>query len=169
MSEVGADTLLEQSRSHSNSLLSPSRSRGTSTDFFYRLGSLSGSTLGMPLLERRRSTSASIFVDEHYSESPLHDLAPIAVPGMMSRVSRNNSVAISLVSMGDAFEPDCANIDTVMTVEGGDTVELAYASVVASLCAFQYGYNLGNMNTVCHLVSIPRPVGYDTALLPCCR
>ena len=103
------------------------RSRNAS-GLFYRLGSLSGSSLAMPLLERRRSTSASIFSDSALAESPLHDLPPLAVPGLITRVSRGNSIAFSLDAMTDAFEPGKDNIDTVTTFEGGDTVEVIYHS-----------------------------------------
>ena len=96
------------------------------------------------LLPRRRSTTDVLFKD--LSLSPLHDLAPVAIPGLMSRVSRNNSVALSLDGLTDAFNL-APSADTCVTIEGGYTASLVWAAGVAVLSAMQYGYNLGNMNT----------------------
>ena len=60
-----------------------------------------------PLLSPRRAQSGSMF-SEHQG-SPLHDLSPIAQPGIASRVSRDFRVGTSLGSLGDALlEPRVA-------------------------------------------------------------
>lgn len=96
------------------------------------------------LLPRRRSTTDVLFKD--MTLSPLHDLAPIAIPGLMTRVSRNNSFAISIDQMSDVFNL-LPSDDTLVTIEGGYTSALLWAAGTAVLSAMQYGYNLGNMNT----------------------
>jgi len=96
------------------------------------------------LLPRRRTTTDALFND--MQQSPLHDLAPIALPGLSTRVTRNSSVGVSLDSLGDAFILGPA-ADTVVTVEGGYSGALLWASGVAVLSSLQFGFNLGNMNT----------------------
>ena len=61
-------------------------------------------------------------------------------------MTRNSSVGVSLDSLSDAFILGPA-ADTVVTVEGGYSVALLWASGVAVLSALQFGFNLGNMNT----------------------
>ena len=94
------------------------------------------------LLPRRRSTTDALFSD--MQQSPLHDLAPIALPGLSTRVTRNSSVGVSLDSLNDAFVLGPA-ADTVVTVEGGYSSALLWASSVAVLSALQFGFNLGNI------------------------
>ena len=94
------------------------------------------------LLPRRRSTTDALFSD--MQQSPLHDLAPIALPGLSTRVTRNSSVGVSLDSLHDAFVLGPA-ADTVVTVEGGYSSALLWASGVAVLSALQFGFNLGNI------------------------
>ena len=60
-------------------------------------------SLKRPLLVRGSSTSDRLFSGE-MSNSPLFDLPPVALPGLASRVSRNDSVAKSLDLLSDAFE-----------------------------------------------------------------
>ena len=100
-----------------------------------------------PLLSPRRTHSGSMF-SEH-QDSPLHDLSPIAQPGIASRVSRDFRVGTSLGSLRDTLlEPaEQLELETVITVDGGLTWRLA-AAAAASLCSsLQYGFHLGNMNT----------------------
>ena len=103
------------------------------------------SFLGEPLIMRRRSTTDALFSDD-FQQSPLHDLAPMALPGLANRVPRNFSVATSLDSLNDPFTIG-ASADTVVTIEGGYTPAMVAAAAVAVLSAFQLGFNQGNMNT----------------------
>jgi hypothetical protein len=110
------------------------------------------------LLPRRRSTTDALFSD--MQQSPLHDLAPIALPGLSTRVTRNSSVGVSLDSLSDAFILGPA-ADTVVTVEGGYSVALLWASGVAVLSALQFGFNLGNMNTAAEAMRLRLGVPFD--------
>ena len=149
----------EGSRPLSRERRSLSEPYSATPTLLYRLGSLSGSSASLfsgellssapstPLLSRKRVNSASLFDDPSIADSPLKDLAPLAVSGLTSRVSRNASFSFSLDRVGDAFDADMDNEDTVFTVEGGDTHALARAALVACLCSLQFGLNNGNMNT----------------------
>ena len=110
------------------------------------------------LLPRRRSTTDALFSD--MQQSPLHDLAPIALPGLSTRVTRNSSVGVSLDSLNDAFVLGPA-ADTVVTVEGGYSSALLWASSVAVLSALQFGFNLGNMNTAAEAMRLRLGVPFD--------
>ena len=110
------------------------------------------------LLPRRRSTTDALFND--MQQSPLHDLAPIALPGLSTRVTRNSSVGVSLDSLGDAFILGPA-ADTVVTIEGGYSGALLWASGVAVLSALQFGFNLGNMNTAAEAMRLRLGVPFD--------
>ena len=110
------------------------------------------------LLPRRRSTTDALFSD--MQQSPLHDLAPIALPGLSTRVTRNSSVGVSLDSLHDAFVLGPA-ADTVVTVEGGYSSALLWASSVAVLSALQFGFNLGNMNTAAEAMRLRLGVPFD--------
>ena len=102
--------------------------------------------LGEPLMPliRRVSTTDMLFMQ--HKESPLHDLAPVALPGLTSRVSRNNLTSLSLNELDAAFErvPDP---ESVMHVAGGFSRELVSAAGLAVICAWNYGFMLGSMNT----------------------
>ena len=110
------------------------------------------------LLPRRRSTTDALFND--MQQSPLHDLAPIALPGLSTRVTRNSSVGVSLDSLGDAFILGPA-ADTVVTIEGGYSGALLWASGVAVLSSLQFGFNLGNMNTAAEAMRLRLGVPFD--------
>ena len=132
--------------------------RNLSVPSFPQRNSLFSAASREHLLARRRSTTDAFFTN--MNASPLHDLAPVALPGLATRVTRNSSVGISLDSLGDAFQLD-PSADTVVTIEGGYTSALMWASGVAVLSSMQYGYNLGNMNTAADAMrtSLGIPVG----------
>lgn len=95
-------------------------------------------------VKRRSSWSHLLYAD--LRDSPLHNLVPIAQPGVTSRVSHCQSVGKSLEVLGDAFTPGETS-ETVVKVQGGYTGPLLVAAAVAVLPALQYGFNAGNMNT----------------------
>ena len=81
---------------------------------------MSHSLLGEPLIPpmRRVSTTDKLFTQ--HKDSPLFDLPPLALPGLTSRVSRNNSVARSLELLDQAFlPPGAVDEDELIAVEGG--------------------------------------------------
>eukprot|EP00967_Tisochrysis_lutea_P046025 scaffold55839_cov23-Tisochrysis_lutea.AAC.2 len=94
------------------------------------------------LLIRRRTTTNKLFTD--FQQSPLHDLNPIAQPGLTTRVTRNNTVGTSLDLIGEPWSPGNAE---VMTVEGGYTPGLIAAAGTSVVGALLYGFHLGNMNS----------------------
>eukprot|EP00965_Chrysotila_dentata_P233966 6199904-Pleurochrysis_carterae.AAC.3 len=51
----------------------------------------------------RRMYSETDAIFGKLQPSPLHDLAPLAYPGLGSRVTHNNSVALSLDQLGAVF------------------------------------------------------------------
>ena len=104
--------------------------------------------LGEPFIPRRRSTTDKLFSE--FQQSPLHDLAPLAQPGITTRVTRNNSVAISMDALADPFEFPTA--ETVVTMEGGLTAPLVWAAGVAVLSSFQNGFSSANMNTAAEVM-----------------
>lgn len=101
--------------------------------------------LRQPLLVRASSTSDRLFAGD-LPDSPLFDLAPVALPGLGSRVSRNNSVALKLDDLTAAFDRD-ADPDQVVSLEGGFSAALLNAAGLAVICAWNYGFSLGSMNT----------------------
>ena len=88
----------------------------SSLPFFPRDSSLSNFFMKQPLIIRRHSTSDNLY--NNMRDSPLHDLAPIAIPGLHTRVTRASSVATSLDGLLNAFgaAPDS---DEVVVMEGG--------------------------------------------------
>jgi len=102
-------------------------------------------------------------------ESPLHDLMPIAQPGLLSRVTKYGSVGKSLHALGRPFElrpsmeetSDINEDDSVVKLEKKFTSPLIYAASIGVLPAFQYGFNNGDMNTaaVPMRASLGIPVG----------
>ena len=101
-------------RKHSHDVRVPIRAMKPSMsvpDFPRRDDSMAN--LGQSLL-RRHSTSDRLFND--MPESPLFDLAPLALPGLSSRVSRNFSVSRSLDEIGSAFDDD-GDDDKVVRME----------------------------------------------------
>lgn len=101
--------------------------------------------LRQPLLVRASSTSDRLFAGE-MPDSPLLDLAPVALPGLGSRVSRNNSVALKLDDLASAFDAD-VDPEQIVTLEGGFSPALVNAACLAVICAWNYGFMLGSMNT----------------------
>ena len=95
---------------------------------------------------RRHSTTDKLYND--MSESPLFDLAPVALPGLSSRVSRNNSVSLSLDQLGMAFSEDnIGKEDMLVHMEGGYSVPLMSAAALAVISSWNYGFIMGSMNT----------------------
>ena len=113
--------------------------------------------LGEPLLVpmRRVSTSDKLYA-QSMRDSPLHDLAPVALPGLTSRVSRNASVALSLHELGAAFEKQ-PDEDQVMHIEGGFSRPLLVAALLSVACAWNNGFMSGSMNTAA--ASMRRSIG----------
>ena len=116
--------------------------------------------LGEPLLVpmRRVSTSDKLYA-QSMRDSPLHDLAPVALPGLTSRVSRNASVALSLDELSAAFDAS-PDEDQVIQVEGGFSRPLLLSALLSSVCAWNYGFMLGSMNTAA--MSMRRSLGIET-------
>ena len=95
--------------------------------------------------------------------SSLADLAYVALPGLTSRVSRNNSV-VSLAHLSDAFSEMPEN-ESPVSVEARISRPLAQSVGVALLSTLLYGYNNGNLNTPA--ISIRASVGIPSnALTP---
>lgn len=94
------------------------------------------------LLLRRRTTTNKLFTD--FQQSPLHDLNPIAQPGLTTRVTRNNTVGTSLDLIAEPWSRGNAE---VLTVEGGYTPGLVAAAGTSLVGALLYGFHLGNMNS----------------------
>ena len=105
------------------------------------------SSLSDSLLGRTRRVVSSDRLYSELHESPLHDLAPIAQPGLTTRVSRNSSVGSSLDAMGDAFLQPGELAEDIVVVEGGLTPSLLATVGVALLSALLFGFHFGNMNT----------------------
>jgi len=98
------------------------------------------------LLGLHRSTSSGGVPYLELQGSPLRDLAPLAQPGLASRVTKSRSVGKSLDALSHPFTLG-DEADTVVKVHGGCTGPLLRAAAVAVLPALQYGFNNGNMNT----------------------
>lgn len=100
-------------------------------------------------LVRRCSTPCMMF--NEYKTSPIHDLAPLAQPGIQNRVMRNGLVPARRESLKKSFQiedPSALSDDQdLIEVSGGFTSNLAWAAFVAVCPAMQYGWNNGNMNT----------------------
>jgi len=77
--------------------------------------------------------------------SSLADLAYVALPGLTSRVTRNNS-AVSLANLSDAFS-DMPEVESPIVLETEVSRSLVNTIGVALMSTFLYGYNNGNMNT----------------------
>ena len=77
--------------------------------------------------------------------SSLADLAYVAIPGLTSRVTRNNSVT-SLANISDAFS-DFPGSESPVYIEGQLSRPLVESVCVVLLSSLMYGYNCGNMNT----------------------
>lgn len=77
--------------------------------------------------------------------SSLADLAYVALPGLTSRVARNQSV-VSLANLTDAFSEMPEN-ESPVYIEGGTSRALLQAVAVSLLSTLMYGFNNGNMNT----------------------
>jgi len=112
-------------------------------DFRLRAGSSTDNLESSLLQKRGRSWSDRIFED--LRESPLHDLVPVARPGLTSRVSRCGSVGRSLESLSHPFL--VGDTDDTVKVQGGYTSALLWAAAIGVLPAAQYGFNNGCMNT----------------------
>ena len=117
--------------------------------------------LGQSLL-RRHSTSDRLFND--MPESPLFDLAPLALPGLSSRVSRNFSVSRSLDEIGSAFDDD-GDDDKVVRMEVRLPMPLLTAAGLAVISSWNFGFMLGSMNTASvamrETLGIPATAGPD--------
>jgi len=120
----------------------------------------------------RRSTSWTDdgqFIYGELRESPLHDLMPIAQPGLLSRVTKYGSVGKSLHALGKPFQlkpgmediDDIDGDDSMVKLEQKFTHPLICAAAIGVLPAFQYGFNNGDMNTaaVPMRASLGIPVG----------
>ena len=116
----------------------------SSTPFLMRVSN-SFLSLKQPLLVRASSTSDKLYSGD-MADSPLFDLAPVALPGLGSRVSRNNSVALSLDDLGAAFERE-VDPDQIVQLEGGVTPALLSSAALGVICAWNYGFMAGSMNT----------------------
>ena len=109
---------------------------------------MSHSLLGEPLIPPMRRVSTTDKLFNQHKDSPLFDLPPLALPGLTSRVSRNNSVALSLDRLDQAFlPPGAVDEDELIAVEGGFSKPLLSAGGLSVLCAWNYGFMLGSMNT----------------------
>eukprot|EP00322_Chrysochromulina_rotalis_P001079 CAMPEP_0115846448 /NCGR_PEP_ID=MMETSP0287-20121206/9867_1 /TAXON_ID=412157 /ORGANISM="Chrysochromulina rotalis, Strain UIO044" /LENGTH=562 /DNA_ID=CAMNT_0003300241 /DNA_START=33 /DNA_END=1721 /DNA_ORIENTATION=- len=114
----------------------------SSVPFMPRENSLA--KLKEPFMIRRHSTTDKLYND--MTESPLFDLAPVALPGISSRVSRNFSVSMSLDRMHVAFEGG-EEEDELVRMEGGYTTPLMTAAALAVISSWNYGFIMGSMNT----------------------
>ncbi len=99
--------------------------------------------LGKPLL-RRHSTTDKLYND--MTDSPLFDLAPLALPGLSSRVSRNFSVSMSLNELSHAFD-DYADEDKIVRMDTQLPTPLLSAAALAVISSWNYGFIMGSMNT----------------------
>lgn len=102
-------------------------------------------SLKEPLTLRRHSTTDRIYND--MTESPLFDLAPLALPGLSSRVSRNFSVSMSLDQIGAAFTGFADDEEQLVHMEGGYSFPLMSAAALAVISSWNYGFIMGSMNT----------------------
>jgi len=97
-------------------------------------------------VKRRFSEADAVY--GKLASTPLHDLAPLALPGLQSRVTKNMSVAMSLDQLGAVFlEQEDIDEDVVVEVESRVTTPLLWATGLSVMCSFQYGWNNANMNT----------------------
>lgn len=94
-------------------------------------------------MTRRQSTPSMMFSE--FRSSPLHDLAPIAQPGIHTRVVRHGKVAATRENLSQTFDNITSEDDLLMI--GGCSPSLVWAALMAVCPAMQYGWNNGNMNT----------------------
>ena len=117
--------------------------RSSSMPFLVRASNSFFTSARQPFI-RRVSTTDKLF--GAYHDSPFHDLAPIALPGLPSRVSKNNSVASSLDELGAVFEGN-ADPNNLVVIEGGFSAPSALEHGLAAVCAWNNGFLSGSMNT----------------------
>ena len=105
--------------------------------------------LSTPLLRMRKikSTNTATLYSLQNQANPLHDLPPLALPGLITRVSRNATVGASLDLISEPFTPRHSQADDLLAIEGGYTAPLLLSAAAALLSALQFGYHIGNMNT----------------------
>jgi len=116
----------------------------------------------MPL-QRQVSAGAAIYNNK---ESPLLDLAPLALPGLSQRVMTRGRVTSSCSNLNQIFTPQnfsaqtspgCFSLDNkeggefgeeeIIQVRSHYTPALILASCIGLLPALQYGFNNASMNT----------------------
>ena len=102
-------------------------------------GSLPSSLSDALLGRTRRVVSSDRLFSEELHQSPLHDLAPIAQPGLTTRVSHSGSVGSSLDALSDAFLEPGEHDEGVVVVEGGLTPGLLATVGVSLLSALLFG------------------------------